>query len=611
MGAGNFAWIMADDRSRLLAETFAACRSAMVLIDSRTLEILYANEAFCQRCGLPPDRIVGHPAHERLRPCGPHAGDLRLLDLALCGTSLHCAMEIPRADSTSVRSEFMIHPLPDVSGDPFVFLAVESVFPLPAPSDSQEARALERREQEIRARVAEMTKLYEVGAAVHSSLDLDSTLRLVLVAVTAGEGYRFNRAFLFLRDPENPEVLTGQMAVGPFSGEEARRIWSEMSAQPKEDTRANLLRRYSEGITPAGSGLAEWVRTVCVRLDPARCPVAGALQSGRARRVIEPSPCDCAICSLYKRFGSTPFAVAPLISRGRAEGCILVDNAITREPIRAEDLQTLELFAEHAAEAISNALLYQRAQSAIRERDRALEDLQANQRRMVETEKMAALGAMAATVVHELRTPLAIIGGYARNLASRAPDEEFRDDLDVIRDEVARLEDVVDRLLYYARPKPPQRKRVRLHTIIEDSLSFLLESAMRRGVEFHFAFDAAPDDLLADPGQLRQVLLNLVTNALDMMPRGGRLEVATWREGENLLTRITDSGPGIPPESMAHIFDAFYTTKPKGAGLGLHVAKTIIERHAGRIWCANRPEGGASFFFSLPVSGGANQEKTK
>jgi len=87
--------------------------------------------------------------------------------------------------------------------------------------------------------------------------------------------------------------------------------------------------------------------------------------------------------------------------------------------------------------------------------------------------------------------------------------------------------------------------------------------------------------------------------------------VATWREGENLLTRITDSGPGIPPESMAHIFDAFYTTKPKGAGLGLHVAKTIIERHAGRIWCANRPEGGASFFFSLPVSGGANQEKTK
>lgn len=230
--------------------------------------------------------------------------------------------------------------------------------------------------------------------------------------------------------------------------------------------------------------------------------------------------------------------------------------------------------------------------------------------RLMETERLAAIGELVAGVAHEVNNPLGSISAFAQLLLRDATlTGEHRESIEVIRSETSRASQVVKDLLAFARRSAPERNAVDLNEIVERSLrlrGYQLTSA-RVQLESHLAPDLPAVE--GDGRQLQQVVLNLVTNAIQaMVPQGGgTLSVVTTRDGDDVVLDVSDSGPGVAAAVRPHIFEPFFTTKPEGegTGLGLSVSYGIIASHGGRIRLAEGPRGrGATFQVLLPIGAG-------
>jgi signal transduction histidine kinase len=163
-----------------------------------------------------------------------------------------------------------------------------------------------------------------------------------------------------------------------------------------------------------------------------------------------------------------------------------------------------------------------------------------------------------------------------------------------------RLEDIVQHFLTFARLPAPRRQVGDLRDILSQALELIRVRARRQGVEVEVEPAEGPVPVDLDPGLFHQVLVNLLLNALDAMPHGGRLRVAVRPGEDEHCLSIRDSGPGIAPEMMGRLFTPFASTKATGTGLGLSLARRIVEEHGGRVSAANPPGGGACFSITLP-----------
>lgn len=218
--------------------------------------------------------------------------------------------------------------------------------------------------------------------------------------------------------------------------------------------------------------------------------------------------------------------------------------------------------------------------------------------RLVQHEKLAGIGRLAAGVAHEINNPLGVILGYVRLLQRRA-EGTLAEDLRVVEEEAVRCQDIVEGLLDLARPGRGPREPVALRDACEEVVSRLRE-ATRLGtvtVDVHGEGTA-----WAQAPRLRQVLLNLVKNAAEAAGEGGRVEVRISVDADgSSRVAVSDSGPGVTPEARARLFEPFFTTKPSGTGLGLAVSQAIAEAHGGRIDVDSGALGGARFTLSLPA----------
>jgi signal transduction histidine kinase len=236
-----------------------------------------------------------------------------------------------------------------------------------------------------------------------------------------------------------------------------------------------------------------------------------------------------------------------------------------------------------------------------------IERLQQSQREALRAEQLAAVGQMAAGIAHELRNPLmsmkilvqsAAAQEGAANLGSR--------DLAVLEEEIIRLERLTRTLLDFARPPQLDKRPFEAQAMLRETADFMESRAQQQNVHIACAFPPEPILVEADVGQVRQVLLNLLLNALEAVPSGGRVwvELDTKKSSRQpvrwVVIRVADSGPGLPGELGQNIFTPFVSTKQTGIGLGLSICKRIVEAHGGEISAANRPEGGAIFSVRLP-----------
>ena len=261
--------------------------------------------------------------------------------------------------------------------------------------------------------------------------------------------------------------------------------------------------------------------------------------------------------------------------------------------------------AAPAATAIENARLYE----DLREGMRRLEETQTQ---LVQSAKLAAVGELAAGVAHEINNPLTSIIGFTRLLLEDdTANEQAHHDLEMIDREAARAREIVRGLLDFARTGDPVLAPADLNALLEEAVMLVCTRSVQNKVSL--TKDMAPlPPIMLDANQIKQVIVNLLNNAVQAMPDGGHLAVSTRlieREFGSASCHVaavyvSDSGVGIPPENLGRIFDPFFTTKEvgQGTGLGLSVSHSIVERHNGKIEVESAPGAGSTFTVFLPAN---------
>lgn len=237
-------------------------------------------------------------------------------------------------------------------------------------------------------------------------------------------------------------------------------------------------------------------------------------------------------------------------------------------------------------------------------------ELKATQSQLLHSEKLAAVGALAATVAHEINNPLTGVYTYIRLMERKiaqgqyGPEEieKFKGYLDTMRREVERTTAIVQNLLDFTRPKDPARKLMNLVKVVEESLALISNKLRLSNITVVKLLNPLPE-IQADPAHMKQVFLNLIINACEAMEDGGTLTIRSdYHPDANTVTMsIRDTGVGIEEKDRARIFDPFFSTKAKGTGLGLSVVNGIVTRHSGKMEIDSAPGKGTDFRVTLPV----------
>ena len=224
-------------------------------------------------------------------------------------------------------------------------------------------------------------------------------------------------------------------------------------------------------------------------------------------------------------------------------------------------------------------------------------------------EKLEAVSILAAGMAHEIKNPLTSIKTFAAYLPEKAHDPSFQQKFQrIVTREVDKIDQIVRRLLDFAKPAPPQLQPTRVSPLLDETLEFLSSECLKKRIQIERSYD--PDGAIqADPQQLRQVFLNLLLNSLEAMDgNGGTLSVTTATSHGQLIVAIQDTGPGIPDKHLTRVFDPFFTTKPHGTGLGLSVVHRIITEHRGTIAFNSQLNHRACCTLAFPLDG--NEGKT-
>jgi two-component system NtrC family sensor kinase len=273
-------------------------------------------------------------------------------------------------------------------------------------------------------------------------------------------------------------------------------------------------------------------------------------------------------------------------------------------------LTTAQSMADQLAAAIENARLHEDLQAR-------LDALHEAQARLVQSEKLAALGELVAGVAHELNNPLTSIFGYAQLMQFGVVSQETRNYIDRIVVQTRHATSIIRALLDFARQRPPERKPTQINNVLASTLDLLGYELRHANVTWTTHFSSDVPVTMADPHQLQQVFVNVVNNARQAMHdahQGGHLTI-TAEVGPSAFIKdqseaapvihitFRDDGSGIPPDALPHIFDPFFTTKSSGGGtgLGLSICHGIVSEHGGHIWAESQSGEGATFFIELPI----------
>jgi signal transduction histidine kinase/DNA-binding response OmpR family regulator len=409
---------------------------------------------------------------------------------------------------------------------------------------------------EVLQRNRELTDLHTLASTLSTSLRLADMLPLALEVILA-----------------SVEAECGGIYLSPPDGEDLiRAVHRGLSAAALELLPERV--RVGEGLIGAA---AQDGKSISLD-DPDRPPLAG--------------------------LGVSWLVVVPLTAKGRQMGILFVGSA-QADGSSPERQRLLELMGNQVGAAVENARLYE-------ETRRAYEDLQQTQGQLIQVEKLRALGEMAGGVAHDFNNLLAIILGRAQYLSLRHGEmtpEEVRRSLGIIERASLDGAETVRRLMNFTRATPRSREAEAvdpneiLDYVADASRPRWKDEVEAKGRQIQVVVERGDVPLVEGNGsELREVMLNLIFNAIEAMPQGGRLTLRSWTEGGSVCLAVQDTGIGMPEEVAQKIFDPFFTTKgPQRSGLGLSVSYGIIRRHHGEIVVESRPGEGTTFTIRLPI----------
>jgi PAS domain S-box-containing protein len=251
--------------------------------------------------------------------------------------------------------------------------------------------------------------------------------------------------------------------------------------------------------------------------------------------------------------------------------------------------------AQQQLERLNNEL-----EQRVKEKTKQLKQAQ---EKLVRRERLAAIGELSGGIAHELRNPLGAIKNsvYFLKMAIEEPDEDIEETLQILEDEVKHSVDIIESLLEFSKPKPPTRMKVNINEVLNGLVE---KTEIPDNIKLSMDFKEEAPILLADPVQLERVFGNLIGNAIEAMPKGGRLDLATVCSPDGKIqVKVKDTGTGIPEDNLESIFEPLFTTKAKGIGLGLSIVNSIIEAHSGSISVESEVGRGTVFTVELPLPG--------
>jgi len=233
---------------------------------------------------------------------------------------------------------------------------------------------------------------------------------------------------------------------------------------------------------------------------------------------------------------------------------------------------------------------------------RDLTKTRALQEQIMRSERLSALGQLAAEITHEIKNPLMMIGGFAQQLIRAISNEKHLKKLNVITDEVKRLENLLTDLRKFHLPKTIASKKVNIRGLLQEIFSLVKEDCEEKNIQTELNIDNKAPFVEGDKSRLKQVFLNLVKNSIEAMENGGNLWVQTRLSGDQVEITVADEGCGIAEQDREKIFSPFFTTKKHGTGLGLSISKRIIEEHKGSSFSLKSEKGkGTAFKINLPA----------
>jgi two-component system NtrC family sensor kinase len=432
---------------------------------------------------------------------------------------------------------------------------------LTKPFDPQELLAridavmrIRRSEQALRRRNQELSALVEINRMVTSSLELDEVLEATMQGIR--EILQVEAGSLVLVDEE----IGGVVFRKSFSPEQG---WiTGRTIQPEE-------------------GIFGYV-----------------VQSGKPKLVnsVELDPHFSAAVDEEMGFTSRNILCVPLKIRDQVIGAIEVINRLDGT-FTQQDLELLQAMAASVAVAVDNANLYSELADFAKELERS-------QAQLIQAEKMAAIGRLAASIAHEINNPLqAIHNSLHLGLHQGLGDGKRWEYLSMAQAEVQRLIEIVQRMLDFYRPSRGGTAPTDVNSIVENVLVLARKRLQHGGIRVHTRLGSDLPLVPVVSDQITQVFLNIVINAVEAMLSGGELWLETMlsEDGDWVLTHLHDTGPGMSSEQIANLFEPFYTTKPDGTGLGLAISYGIVERHGGTIEVSSQPGQGVTFVVRLPV----------
>jgi PAS domain S-box-containing protein len=591
-----------------------------------------------------------------------------------------------RKDGTVITVSLTISPIKNVSGN---VIGISGI--------SRDISEKKNVEKELVRRNQELSRLFFISSAMRGTLDFDRLLRMVLTAVTMGDGLGFNRAILFLVD-EKKNLLKGEMGVGPASYDEAFRVWERLSVEKK--TLPDIMHDIEIGPLSKDSFFDKLSVGIEIPLTE-ETVLTKAVKGKMLFNVADIGKEPLSDIALIQQLGTHAYAAVPLVSRNRAIGVLWVDNYFNKRPISEEDMRFLTAFSNHIASAIESARLFEKVKLTEQELENIFEsisdmvyfvgedyvvkninkavskrlgkppeeivgkkcyevfhgtnepwvlcphqktiqtkrafveevedpylggtfitssspifdmsgtfmgsvnvvsdisELKNLRERVIKTDRLAALGEVAARVAHEIRNPLVSLGGFAKRL-ERKLDGNLKEYADIIAKEVGRLEGILNEILSFVKETRIIKEWVDSNRLMEDILSLISLETAEKGIALIKEYDV-PVEIYADPNRLKDALMNILKNAVQAAGSNGAITVRTYRKENSCVFEISDIGPGISGENLSFIFDPFFTTKMGGTGLGLTVAHRIVEEHEGSIKVESKPGVGSTFRVFIPL----------
>lgn len=421
----------------------------------------------------------------------------------------------------------------------------------------------------------------------HSALELEIRNRIAEVFLTIPDEDMYNEVLSIILDTmESKHGVFGYLdekgdLVVPTM---TRTVWKKCQVPDK----SILFPRETWGDTSWSHAIRE-KRTICLNEPSTRIPEGHiAIERHISMPLIHQGEVIGLIQVANKKTAYTPEGIALLETIGGAIAPVL-DARLERERQgTARRLAEEELRKHH-----------DHLEELVQERTRELEEAQEE---LVRKERLAVLGQLAGGVSHELRNPLGAIknAAYLINMVIEHPEPEVKESLEMINREVAKSDRIITSILDYARPKPPAVQAVNVNQLLGDALS---PGIVPDNIETVIRLDESLPLVMADPEQMARVFSNLILNAVQAMPEGGRLTVSSAAADDKVAVSVEDSGAGIPKENLDKIFEPLFSTRAKGIGLGLAIARDMMERNGGSIEVHSEEGKGSTFSVKLPLAG--------